>query len=400
MKVGRLSLITGIISSVLVLQGCAQVPVSKPVVGAQAPVSKPAVEPNAASQQAPAQPAPSKIEEPQAAAEPNAASQQAPAQPAPSKIEGPQATAEPNGPSPKIVFEQVVHDFGAVAPGSLNPCKFKFKNAGLGVLKISDVTKTCGCTVFSLEKKEYAPGEEGAIDVGYNADKASGPRTRHLYVLSNDPANPRVELTINASIAQKIACEPEKLDYVPRGEKAGIIDLTIRSVDGQVFAITGFSATGDAVSADFDPNQKAARFVLKTKIDPQKTGVNGSGRIEITTSHPECPSIIVPFSVLPRFKVDPPAINVLNAEPEKAIERELWLLSNYGGDFEIASAASKQGIIKVLSHEKVGNRYKFELEIVPPSNATSVRMFTDTLVITTKDGEKVEVACRGFYQRK
>ena len=39
MKVGRLSLITGIISSVLILQGCAQVPVSKPVVGAQAPVA-------------------------------------------------------------------------------------------------------------------------------------------------------------------------------------------------------------------------------------------------------------------------------------------------------------------------------------------------------------------------
>jgi len=87
----------------------------------------------------------------------------------------PQAPAEPNGPPPKIVFEQTVHDFGAVAPGSLNPCKFKFKNAGLGVLKISEVTKTCGCTVFTLEKKDYAPGEEGVIEVGYNADKASGP---------------------------------------------------------------------------------------------------------------------------------------------------------------------------------------------------------------------------------
>jgi hypothetical protein len=363
MKVRRLSLITGIISSVLVLQCW----FAGQAVGAQAPASKPAVGPSAASPQVPAQP---------------------------------QAAAEPNGPSPKIVFEQTTHDFGPVAPGSLNPCKFKFKNKGAGILKISEVTKTCGCTVFSLEKREYAPGEEGAIDVGYNTDRISGPKIRHLYVLSNDKDNPRVELTIKASVAQKIVYDPEKLDYTLRGDKAGTLDLTVRSVDDQNFAITAFNATGNAVSADFDPNQKAAKFVLKTKIDLQKTGVNSSGRIEITTSHPECPTITVPFSVLARFKVDPPAINILNAEVNKSVERELWLLNNYSEDFEIASATSKEGVIKVLSQEKIGNRCKFGLAITPPPAPNQTRTFTDTLTITTKDGEKIEVVCRGFYQRQ
>jgi Protein of unknown function (DUF1573) len=346
MKVRRLSLITGIISSVLVLQ-CL---FAGQAVGAQSPASKPA--------------------------------------------------AEPNGPSPKIVFEQVIHDFGPVAPGSLSNCKFKFKNEGAGILKISDVTKTCGCTVFELTKREYAPGEEGTIDVGYNASKASGPVTRHLYVLSNDKDNPRVELTINASIVQRIACDPEKLDYTIKGENAGVVVLTLHSVDDQNFAITAFNATSNAVSADFDPNKKAAKFVLKTKIDTQKTGVNSSGRVEITTSHPDCPTVTIPFSVLARFKVDPPTINILNAEAQKTIERELWLLNNYGEDFEIASATSKEGVIKVISQEKIDNRCKFGLAITPPPTPNPTRMFTDTLTITTKDGEIIEVACRGFYQRQ
>jgi hypothetical protein len=363
MKVGRLDVITGIISSLLVLQCW----FAGQAVGAQTLAPRPGVDPNAVSQQAPAQPA---------------------------------TAAEPNGPSPKIVFEQTIHDFGPVAPGSTNPCKFKFKNKGAGILKISEVTKTCGCTVFTLEKKEYAPGEEGAIDVGYNADKTSGSRIRHLYVLSNDTDNPKVELTIKASIAQKIAYEPEKLDYTLKGENAGVVVLTLHSVDDQNFAITAFNATGNAVSADFDPNQKAAKFVLKTKMDPQKTGANSGGRVEITTSHPECPAITVPFSVLARFKVDPPAINILNAEVNKSVERELWLLNNYSDDFEIASAASKEGVVKVLSQEKIGNRCKFNLAIVPPATNNPTRMFTDTLTITTKDGEKIDVACRGFYQRQ
>jgi hypothetical protein len=219
-------------------------------------------------------------------------------------------------------------------------------------------------------------------------------------VLSNDKDNPRIELTIKASVAQKIVYDPEKLDYTLKGENAGVLELTLHSVDDQNFAITAFNATGNAVSADFDPNRKAAKFVLKTKMDIQKTGTNSSGRIEITTTHPECPTITVPFSVLARFKVDPPAINILNAEINKSVERELWLLNNYNEDFEIASATSKEGVIKVLSQEKIGNRCKFNLAIVPPATQSPARMFTDTLTITTKDGEKVEVACRGFYQRQ
>ena len=86
------------------------------------------------------------------------------------------------------------------------------------------------------------------IDAGYNADKGSGVRTRHLYVMSNDPVNPRIELTIKATIVQKIAYEPEKLEYTLRGET---MNLTVRSVDDQNFAITAFGSTGNAVSGGF-----------------------------------------------------------------------------------------------------------------------------------------------------
>jgi len=368
MKNTRTNLIAGIIISGLFLQGW----FASQAIGVQTPASK-------------------------SAAEVNATGPQVKTQPAPSKIEGPNTAAEPNGPPPKLVFEQTTHDFGAVAPGSFNPCKFKFTNKGQGVLKISDVTKTCGCTVFTLDKKEYAPGEQGVINAGYNADKGSGVRTRHLYVLSNDPVDPRIDLTIQANITQKIACEPERLEYTLKG---GTIDLTLRSVDDQNFAITAFSSTGDTVSADFDPNKKGVKFVLKTKIDVKKAGTNGNGTVEIKTSHPECQTINVPFSVLPRFKVDPPSINILNAEPGKAVERELWVLNNYNEDFNVVSATSNEGIIKVTGQEKVGNRYKFNLSVLPPTTETPGKMFTDTFMITTKDGEKVEVICRGFYQRK
>jgi hypothetical protein len=363
MKSGRLILSVGIIGCVLFLQGW----FAAQVLGEEKPASAPVTGSAAAGQQTPAQPP---------------------------------ATPEPNGPPPKISFEQPIHDFGAIAPGSTGTCEFKFQNKGAGTLAISDITKTCGCTVPELAKKQYAPAEEGVVKVTYNADRSPGIRTRNLYVLSNDPCNPRVELTVRAVIVQKVVFEPEQLDYKLKGDKAGVAELTIHSSDEQPFTITKFEATAEAVTANFDPNQKAAKFVLQTKIDSQKMGTNGSGRIEITLTHPECTSLAVPFSILSRFRADPLTINVLDAEPGKAVQKELWVLNNYDEDFEIASATSKEGVIKVVSQEKLGNRYKFNLEITPPPAKNTARMFTDTLSISTKDGEKIDVICRGFYRRK
>jgi hypothetical protein len=307
---------------------------------------------------------------------------------------------EPNGPPPKIFVEQSTYDFGYVSPGSTNSCEFKFQNKGVGKLVISEITKTCGCTVPTLDKKEYAPGEGGAIKVEYHADQGAGIRTRHLYILSNDPVNPRVDLTIKAAIVQKVVCEPERLEYTLKGAKAGVAEITIKSVDDKPFAISKFESTSDAVTASFDPNQKETKFTLQAKLDPQKIGANTSGRIEVVVTHPDCTSVTIPFSILSRFRADPPSINVLNSEPGKVVKKELWILDNYEQDFEITSVTAGQGIIKVLGQEKMGNRYKLDLEITPPAAQNTARMFTDTLSITTKDGEIINIACRGFYVRK
>jgi hypothetical protein len=309
-----------------------------------------------------------------------------------------QAPAEPNGPAPKIFFESTLYDFGPVAPKSSNTCEFKFENMGAAVLEINDISKTCGCTVFELEKKKYAPGEKGTIKVTYNADPSSGPRTRHLYVFSNDPANPRVELTIKAIIAEKVTYEPDKLSFMLKSKSTGEVDLKIKSLDGKPFSITKFEATSNAVTADFDSNYKAAEIVLKTRLDSQKSRAIANGRVEIGLTHPECDKITVPFSILSQLRSDPPAINILNAEPGKPVQKEIWILSNYDEDFEIGSVESRDKIVKVEKQEKMGNRYKLDLEITPPQAKSAARIATDVLTVSTKDGEKVNIACRVFYR--
>ncbi len=310
---------------------------------------------------------------------------------------------EPNA-APKgvgrIRFEQLIHNFGNIGPDTKNDCQFKFCNNGDANLIITRIDKSCGCTVTELGKKEYAPGECGALKATYAAPKVSGLQTRYIYVITNDPNNERVQLTINATIVQKVNFEPQKLQYSLKGANAGQAELKLIGIDNLPFAVTAISATGDAVSAPFDPAQKATQFVLNTKISPDKMGGSLNGRIEINLTHPECPTLIVPFTVLPEFTVNPPSINVLNAQPQQPTQKELWVLNNYGEDFEIDSVTSKDGLIKTLSKEKIDNRYKLNLEITPPPTETKSRVFTDTLTITIKGGQKIDVPCRGFYARQ
>ena len=80
-----------------------------------------------------------------------------------------------NNLSPRISFEKTVCDLGNVGQGTKNTCEFKFTNTGSadGGLKIGKISRTCGCTVFELDRKEYAPGRTGTIRVSYIAGKST-----------------------------------------------------------------------------------------------------------------------------------------------------------------------------------------------------------------------------------
>jgi hypothetical protein len=308
---------------------------------------------------------------------------------------------------PEITFEKVVHDFGNIEPGSKNICEFKFTNTGDSLLKITEVSKSCGCTPYTLAKMEYEPGESGTLKVEYDASKQPTSVRKTLSVSSNDEAKPKVELVIKAEIVSKIDYQPKKLDLSLNKGNAGCPAITVKSLDGKPFSIKGFKAIGqlkpteNVITADYNSSVEATEFVLQPKVDVEKLREVSGGSIEITLTHPESDVISIPFEVLPRFKITPPSIIVYKAELEKPVTREVWILSNYDEDFEVESTSTQEGAIKVLSQEKIDNRYKFELEITPPATEKGQKgFFTDVFFVNIKGGERLKIACRMFYLRK
>ncbi|MHC4286547.1 MAG: DUF1573 domain-containing protein [Planctomycetota bacterium] len=179
---------------------------------------------------------------------------------------------------PRITFEKLTHDFGEISPGTKNPCEFKFTNTGNALLKIGKIKCSCGCTVPTLAKKDYAPGESGILKVVYNASRSPSTIRKSCSIPSNDKKTPTVVLTITAKIARKVEYEPQRLSLLVKGENAGCPEITLRSLDKQPFAIKNFKSTGNSITADYDTLVKATKFVLKPKIDIEKVQKGPPGR--------------------------------------------------------------------------------------------------------------------------
>jgi hypothetical protein len=317
-----------------------------------------------------------------------------------------ETAAEPVAVGPRLMFEGATHDFGQIGPGTKNVCEFKFENAGDELLKITNVTKSCGCTPFTLEKKEYNPGESGTLKVSYKASSRPGSAKKYLYVQSNDKTKPKTALTVKATIVQKVEFEPKQLKLLLNKENAGCPAITLSSVDGKPFSVKDFKATGrfrstaDAITAEYDSSKKATKVVIQPKVNIELVKKSHNGNVVISLTHPECGSVTIPFRILARYKIDPPSIVIHKVESQKPVTKEVWILNNYDEDFEVESVSSKEGTIKVLSQEKIDNRYKFELEITPPAAGAQKRLFSDAFFVDIKGGERLKIDCRGFYLRQ
>jgi hypothetical protein len=306
---------------------------------------------------------------------------------------------------PILTFEKNVHDFGEIGPQTRNTCEFRFKNTGTGPLKVQEkIDSTCGCTAPVLSKTEYAPGEEGVIQVTYVAGASRGPAAKNLIVHSNDQRNGGVvSLTIKATVVDRVAFEPRQLDLKLKGPDAGCPPITVRSLDNKSFAVTRILSNGGSVTADFDPLLQATEFTFRPTLDPGQLQKYPTGSLLLTLTHPECQEVRIGYQVLPEFQFSPPSLMLFNAEPNRPLLREVCLSNNYGEDFEIASCASTANLVTVVAREKVvsadkkNSYYRLQLSVQAPALSGPRRAFTDLLAIRLANGATVQLPCHILY---
>lgn len=104
---------------------------------------------------------------------------------------------------PKAVIVPMNYDFGNIIQDSVVTTNFIITNEGNILLRINNVTASCGCTAVFPEKKELKPSESTNIKVTFNSKGRSGSQHKIITVETNDPKKSTIKLTLTGNVIKQ-----------------------------------------------------------------------------------------------------------------------------------------------------------------------------------------------------
>jgi len=120
------------------------------------------------------------------------------------------SAAVAQGSGPKMVVPEKIKDMGTVAQGAVVDITFAISNEGTEPLQIKAVRPTCGCTVADYDK-EIAAGGTGAVKAKLDTKDFSGPISKSILIMTNDPTEPTLSVVIKANVQPIVEVLPRPL---------------------------------------------------------------------------------------------------------------------------------------------------------------------------------------------
>jgi len=211
---------------------------------------------------------------------------------------------------PKVVVEEDTHDFGVMDGKSKGSYDFVLTNVGEGTLTLKKGTTTCKCAASILGTTEIEPGESGKVTVEWTGKDLAGPFKQTATILTNDPDNRRVRLTIQGRITVALQAKPSELvlpritaggDYTAkvrlfafRPEPLEITDYElVGSSDSKFFEVDLQPMTPDEVEEEQDATSGVAVHVT---IKPGLPLGAFRQKILLRTDYEEVPTVAIPVS--------------------------------------------------------------------------------------------------------
>ena len=326
--------------------------------------------------------------------------------PPPAKAPAKPAAASKAVGAPRIEVIPETKDAGTVAKGQVIETTFVIKNSGASDLIISDARPGCGCTVASFDKV-IKPGAEGKVQTSVDTKSFSGPISKSVLLVSNDPERGQINLFIKATVKPYVDILPQP--YVRLSVVKGDTDArdVILISEEKSFKPTIAESSQPYVKADISPagdkDKMAGRPGEQYKLHIAVTGDAPEGLlnapIRISTGVSQQPSVEVPVSgiVRARVSVTPVMVNFGNFTAGKdPITRNIVVTNNKpNSPIKVTKAeVSIPGFLTDVVPTQEGVSYTI---VVKASDKIKKGALDGTVKLYTTDKEKaiIELPLRG-----
>jgi hypothetical protein len=103
----------------------------------------------------------------------------------------------------QIAVEPGEVDLGDIAATDLVTTTLYIRNEGQGLLEISSLRTSCGCTTVEVDETTIKSGAEALMTISFDPQAHPGlygPLLRMIYIESNDPNLPELEIPVTVHI--------------------------------------------------------------------------------------------------------------------------------------------------------------------------------------------------------
>ncbi len=117
----------------------------------------------------------------------------------------------------QVTWKKSELDIGLISELGDIPIRYEFTNTGNVPVRIKSLHPECGCTSVVLEKREFAPGESGVIDLVFVPGNKSGFIEKKVVVETTSDADRTSNLVFRVRLPERIALRGDKFMWKAGG---------------------------------------------------------------------------------------------------------------------------------------------------------------------------------------
>ena len=284
---------------------------------------------------------------------------------------------------PKMVVPEKIKDLGKVAQGDVLNVDFAIVNEGDEPLEIKAVRPTCGCTVADFDR-EIAPGKTGYVKARLETRDFTGPISKSILIMTNDPRDPTTTVVIKTSVHPYVQVLPRALvrfnavQHEPMEQKITVV----ADEEEKGFKVTGVKSSAPFLLASIRPvpadellagkSPQQYEIALTMEKNPPVGPVNAV--LEIETNHPKAKTVSVKVFGVVRalLHVTPSQIQFGSVDAKKQPGRNVIVVNNRSGGAAVtvtgATVNDPAFNAQVVTIEN-GRRYQVTVTVKPEAGS-------------------------------
>lgn len=172
---------------------------------------------------------------------------------------------------PQLVVDSSLIDWGSIYSGEKREHRFILKNMGDTPLVVEHVHSSCGCTAAMVSSKTILPAEQTELRVRFDSKNFRGRVTKKVYVVSNDPQQPKMRFSLQAQVVPELSVSPSRLSLGTM-HVGDVIEKKVKFANQSdvAIAITAFRSTSRYIALTDVPDtiQPGQEVILTVTIRP------------------------------------------------------------------------------------------------------------------------------------